>query len=635
MAKITGYTGKLIRVNLSSSDIKIEDLDIDIARDYIGGSGFGIRYIYDEVPPETDPLSEQNKICFFTGPFVGTTAPSAGRYMVAAKSPLTGIFGEACSGGYWGPELKFAGFDGIIVEGKAEDPRYMWIHDGEVELKSAKDLWGKDTFETESMIKKELNDEKIVISGIGPAGEKLIKMAAIINDRGRAAGRTGMGAVMGSKNLKAIACRGTDQNIEIANESLIKKASRSVFSKINTNILVTSIRSYGTPWFLDVFWIIGDIPFKNWGWSVHDWAEKKGVEPYTLTQKLAGSSIRKNLKKRIYACYGCAIACGCEIEVPEGAYKCSGHQPEYETLAMFGTNCLNDNLESVCKCNDICNRYGLDTISVGSTISFAMDLYEQGIITKEDIGGIDLTWGNHEAIVKLTEKIAKNENIGKLGNILSEGTKSAAEKIGKNAMDYAVQVKGLEAPAHDPRAFVSMGIQYATSNRGACHVNALPSAVDQGIIFPLLGIPYKTNRFVNKNKGVITKKMQEVFAIFNSLIICQFAGLAYGANDTCQLLKGTTGFEFDFKDLIYKIGGRINTLKRIYNIRCGISGKDDVLPKKLMTPVKTGSTADIVPDIETQKEEFYKENKWDHNGYPTMERLKELGLEKEAKYILK
>lgn len=630
LGKTTGYMGKILRVNLSSGDIKIEDLDLDFARDYVGGSGFGIRYIYDEVPPETDALSEQNKICFFTGPLVGTPSPSTGRYMVAAKSPLTNIFGEACSGGFWGPELKFSGFDGIIVEGTAETPKYLWIHDGEVELKNASSLWGKDTFETEVQIQKELGDKKIRTASIGPAGEKLIKMAAIINDMGRAAGRTGIGAVMGSKKLKAIACRGFSK-IEIADETLLKKASKSLYSKMNMSPMVNILKSYGTATFLDAFWVLGDIPFKNWGASVHDWADNKGIEPFILTNRLAGSSLRDKYKKRLYACHGCSIACGCEIEVDEGPYKgIKGHAPEYETLAMFGTNCLNDNLESICKTNDICNRYGMDTISVGGTISFAMDLYEKGIITKEDTGGLELTWGNADAIVKLTELIAKNEGFGE---VLAEGVRRAAEKIGRNSADYAIHVKGLEVPAHDPRAFVSMGVQYATSNRGACHVNGLPSSVSQGMILPLLGISYKTSRFVNKGKGIIDKKIQEVHAIFNSIIVCQFAALVYGSTDTCRLLKATAGFDYDFEDLIYKCGGRINTLKRLYNIRCGISAKDDILPKKLLTPLKTGSTANVVPDLETQLQEYYRENKWDSNGYPTEERLKELGLEKELKYV--
>ncbi len=629
MTNYKGYAGKIIRCNLSSDDIKIENLNMDLARSYVGGSGFGIKYIYDEVPPETDPLSPENKICFFTGPLGGAPAPSSGKYMVSSKSPLTNMFGEACSGGFWGPELKFAGFDGVIVEGAAEKPKYLWIHDEEVELKSADQYWGKDTVETEALFQKELDDKKIRISGIGQAGERQVKMAAIINDRGRAAARCGLGAVMGSKKIKFIACRGS-KKVQLADEKLIKQASRSIYAKINTHPLVSSLGQYGTPWFLDVFWIVGDIPFRNWGWSVHDWAEEDNVEPFFHTQKLAGSSIRNSIKKRIYACYGCSIACGCEIEIKDGPYKCSGHGPEYETLAMFGTNCLNDNLESICKCNEICNRYGLDTISVGGTVSFAMDLYEKGIITKEDTGGLDLSWGNHESIVKLTELIAKNEGIGK---ILSKGSRAAAEEIGNNSADYAVHVKGLEVPAHDPRAFVSMGSQYATSARGACHVNGLPSAVDQGVIFPLIGISYKTNRFVNKNKGLIVKKIQEVFAIFNSLIICNFAGLAYGANDMVRILKGITGLDYNFKDLIFNSGARINTLKRLYNIRCGISSEDDVLPKKLITPLRNGTTEGIVPDIKTQKEDFYKSNKWDSRGYPTEERLKELGLESEIRYI--
>jgi aldehyde:ferredoxin oxidoreductase len=316
------------------------------------------------------------------------------------------------------------------------------------------------------------------------------------------------------------------------------------------------------------------------------------------------------------------------VEVKEGPWAgIKGHQPEYETLAFFGTSCLNDDLGSICKCNDICNRYGLDTISVGSTVAFALDLYEHGILKKEDIG-FELKWGDAAAIVKLTEMIAKKEGIGAT---LSLGTRAAAEKIGKGAIDYAVQSRGLELPAHDPRAFVSFGVHYATTARGADHCSGFTAASDQGIIFPVLGIPHKTGRFDVEGKGIITGTFQDVFVLFNSLTICYFAGLGYGSRDLMRMVKAVTDEDVTMEDSIHVRANRINLLKRLYNYKCGLRPKDEILPKIVMTPLKTGSTAGVVPDLETMKKEYYEYNKLNERGIPTKERMIELGLEKEAK----
>ncbi len=620
MAK-QGFMEKLVRVNLTDGSIKIETIDEQFARTYIGGSGFGTRFLYDEVPADTDPLSPANKIYFFTGPLVGTPAPSSGRFMVTAKSPLTGLFGEANCGGNWGPMLKAAGFDGVICEGKAEKPTYIWINEGEVELKNAASLWGKDALESEDLVKKELNDDKVAFAGIGQAGERMSKMAAIINHYGRAAGRCGLGAVMGSKNLKAIVCKGT-QKIPIAHPDDIKDINRSIMGKLNTNPLVFSLKNYGTPWFMNTFWILGDIPFKNWHWSAQDWGGNEH------TDKIAGGTIRRDIKKRIYACHGCPVACGCHIEVKEGPWAgITGHQPEYETLAFFGTSCLNDDLGSICKCNDICNRYGLDTISTGSTVAFALDLYDHGILTKNDVG-FELKWGDAEAIVKLTEMIAKQEGIGA---VLSKGTRAAAEEIGKGAIDYAVQSRGLELPAHDPRGFVSFAVHYATTPRGADHCSGFVSASDQGIIYPILGINYKTGRFDTVDKGRITGVFQDVFVLYNSLTICYFSALAYGARDLMLMVKAITDEDVTMDEAVYVRANRVNMLKRLYNYKCGARPKDEIMPKTIMTPLKTGSTAGVVPDLETMKKEYYDYNRLTEKGIPSKERMLELGLEKEAK----
>ncbi|NVM55978.1 MAG: aldehyde ferredoxin oxidoreductase family protein, partial [Candidatus Helarchaeota archaeon] len=620
MAK-QGYMEKIARINLSDGSIKIEEKDEDFAKTYVGGSGFGARFLYDEIPPETDPLSADNKIYFFTGPFVGTRAPSAGRFMVISKSPLTGMYGEANCGGNWGPMLKFAGFDGVICEGKAEKPTYLWINDGEIEFKDATALWGKDAIEAEDLIKKELNDKKVTFAGIGQSGERLVKMAAIINHYGRAAGRCGLGAVMGSKNLKAIVCKGT-QKVPVVDPDAIPVITRSILRKLDANPLFHALQDFGTPWFLNTMWIMGDVPFKNWRWSADDWGGNEH------TDKMAGGAIRKTIYKKRYACQGCPIACGCHVEVKEGPWTgLTGHQPEYETLAFFGTSCLNDDLGSICKCNDICNRYGLDTISTGSTVAFALDLYENGILTKEDVG-FELKWGDANAIVKLTEMIAKQEGIGA---ILSEGTRAAAEKLGKGAIDYAVQSRGLELPAHDPRAFVSFGVQYATTARGADHCSGFTAIADMGIIYPVLGINYKTGRHDPKDKGRITGTLQDVFTLFNSLTICYFAALGYGSADLSRMALAVTGEAIPLKKGVFEIGARINALKRLYNYKCGLRPKDEILPKIIMTPLKTGSTAGVVPDLETMRKEYYDYNQLTEKGIPTKDRLIELGLEKEAR----
>ena len=620
-----GYMGEagahIARINLSDGSIKEFDLDEDFCKAYIGGSGFGVRFLYDEVPADTDPLSEANKLYFFTGPLVGTPAPSSGRFMVISKSPLTGIFGEANCGGNWGPMLKFAGFDGVICEGKAESPTYIWIHDGQVELKDASSLWGKDALESEDLIKQELGDDKLSFAGIGQAGENLNRMAAIINHYGRAAGRCGLGAVMGSKNLKAIACKGS-KKVEIVDPNIIKEINKSIMGKLNTNPLVFSLKNYGTPWFLNTMWIMGDVPFKNWHISAMDWGGNEH------TDKIAGGTIRKTIKTKVYACYSCPIACGCHVEVKEGPYAgIKGHQPEYETIAFFGTSCLNDDLGSICKCNDLCNRYGVDTISTGATVAFAFDLFEHGILTTDDVG-FELNWGDADAIVRLTEMIVKQEGIGAT---LALGSKAAAEKIGKGAIDYAAQSKGLELPAHDPRAFVSLGVHYATTARGGDHCSGFTSAADQGIIFPVLGIPYKTGRFDTEGKGIITGTFQDVWVLFNSLTICYFAGLGYGSRDLMRMVKAVTGEDVTMEDAIHIRANRVNMLKRLYNYKCGVRPSDETLPKAIMTPLQTGSTAGVVPDLETMKKEFYDYNKLTEDGIPTKERMIELKLEKESK----
>ncbi len=594
---------KILRIDLSNNKIKDEIPDDKLLRDYIGGCGLASKLIVDEINGNTNPLGAENKLLFMTGPLVGTTAPSNGRHVVCSKSPLTNIWGEAHSGGRFGPELKFAGIDGLIFEGQSNNPVYLKIDDESIEIKDASHIWGKDTYETEKALKSELGDKKYKVASIGQAGENLLKISSVMNDMGRAAGRCGLGAVMGSKKLKAIVVKGTKKPT-IADERFNTMALE--FRK-RISERGGILRKYGTPIAIRNLSKFGDIPIKNW--QLGDW---EGLE---TINEIANLSI---LKKPI-SCYGCPVGCGRNIEIKEGNYKTEGAGPEYETLAAFGSSCLNANLESIVKCNDICNRYGLDTISTGTTVAFALECFEKGLISREELG-FELNWGDHEAIVKMTELMANNEGFGKIFN---NGTKIASEKI-KGSNEFAVHVKGLEIPMHDPRAFYSMGLEYATGNRGASHLEGTPFKVALGSLMPEIGINKIVDRFETSGKGRITALTQNVNAVSNSTIMCVFVRDYINASDFTRLLNYATGFDYTVSELL-KIGDRIHNVKRVFNILCGITEKDDTLPPRSLEPTKEGGNAGMVPDMKSMLKEYYEFRGW-KNGIPTKEKLKELNL---------
>ncbi|MFX0132567.1 MAG: aldehyde ferredoxin oxidoreductase family protein [Candidatus Hodarchaeota archaeon] len=601
---MSSYMKKMLRINLSKNKIKDEVPDNKLLRNYIGGCGLASKIIIDEVGGNINPLGEDNKLLFMTGPLVGTNAPSNGRYVVCSKSPLTNIWGEAHSGGRFGPELKFAGLDGLIFEGKAANPVYLKIEDESIEIKDASHIWGKDTYETEKFLKSELGDNKFKVACIGKAGENALRISSVMNDMGRAAGRCGLGAVMGSKKLKAIAVKGSKKPT-IADEKF-NELALEFRKRISERGGI--LRKYGTPMAIRNLSKYGDIPIKNW--QLGDW---EGLEKIN---EIANLSI---LRKPI-ACYGCPVGCGRDIEIKEGIYKVEGAGPEYETLAAFGSSCLNANLESIVKCNDLCNRYGLDTISTGATVAFAIECFEKGLIAKEEIG-FDLNWGNHEAIVKVTELMANNEGFGK---ILNNGSKIASEKI-KGSEKFAVHVKGMEIPMHDPRAFYSMGLEYATANRGASHLEGTPFKVALGSLMPELGINEIVDRFETHGKGRITALTQNVNAVSNSTIMCVFVRDYISASDFTKLLNYATGFDYTISELL-KIGDRIYNVKRVFDILCGITEKDDMLPPRSLEPTKEGGNAGKVPDMKSMLKEYYEFRGW-KNGVPSKERLTELDLD--------
>lgn len=607
-----GYMGKLIRIKLTEGKIETEPLNMDDAHAFIGGAGLGTKIIYDEVPASADPLGPENKIAFVTGPVTATKFPTSGRYEVCTKSPMTNLWVDASSAGYWAADFKKAGFDAIIVEGASPKPVYLWIKDGKAELRDASSLWGKDSYATQDAIKKDLGDPRICVLCIGPAGEKKVLMSAVMNDEGRAAGRAGVGAVMGSKNLKAIAVRGK-ANVSLANPDFVGEMAKKFSQELSTNPLLEPMRAYGTAASMDTAWVTGDIPVENW---------RKGLWKDGCI-KIGGKKMADTILRPHRACYNCPIRCARWVKIEEGRFKMEGPGPEYETLGSFGSMLLNDDLESICHVNELCNAYGLDTISTGCTIAFAMEAYEKGVITKKDTDGVELKWGNVDAIIEMVHQMGQAKG---LGAILGQGVKRAAEKLGKGTEKYAIHVKGLEVPMHDPRAFHSMAVNYATSPRGACHLHGAAFIYDMGLIAPGFGVLYKQGRFDKKGKGANTKAAQDQASIINSLVVCQFCGLALQPFHTVHLLGAITGFVYQTKD-IPLIAERITNLQRAFNVKCGVTAKDDVLPERLLTPVTEGGHAGKAADLESQLAEYYEVRGWNKDGIPTKAKLAELGLE--------
>jgi aldehyde:ferredoxin oxidoreductase len=462
--------GKLLRVDLTQRTIKEEPLDEESARLFLGGSGLGTKIIHDEVPGDTDPLGPDNKLLFMTGPLTGTPFPTTTRYEVCTKSPLTNMWLAASSAGWWARDFKLAGYDGLIVEGRADSPVYIWIKDGKAEIRDAGALWGLDSDQTQEAIRAELGDKDIKISCIGPAGEKQVLLACVMNDEQRAAGRGGAGAVMGSKNLKAVAVRGTGK-VPVADEAALKQAAKNVREAIKHHPVVSQFTPYGTAGLLEHSWVSGDTPNKNW--AKGEWRE--GCE------KLNGRTMAETILVPHPGCHGCFIRCARWIKIDKGRFAMEGPGPEYETLAAFGTMLMNDNLEAVCWANDLANRYGVDTISTGGAIAFAMECYEKGIITREQ-AGCDLTWGNVDAIFEMIEQIGERRGLGAL---LGQGVKRASAELGQGTEDFAVHVKGLEVPYHDSRAYTSMVPVYATGTRGACHMHGAAFVMEQGRRAPI------------------------------------------------------------------------------------------------------------------------------------------------------
>lgn len=606
--------GKILKINLSNREILTENLEEQYAIKLIGGSGLGAKYIHKLTGSETDPLGEENAIIFMSGPLCGTKAFSSNRFEVTTKSPLTGILAESSCGGRWSSKLKSSGYDGIIITGKSEKPIYIWIDNNKVEILNADDIWGLDPIATQEILENKTAKNAQTVC-IGPSGEKMVKLSNISTDgpHSRVAGRAGVGAVMGSKKIKAIVVSG-NQNFEIYNPDGLNN-----FYKNHAKDMIEfpkAMTFYGTSNGLEYCNDIGNLPVKNFS-----------KYAFAGASKISGQAMAESILKKNYACGQCLIACGRTVEVSEGKYKTNGAVggPEYETLGLLGSNLLVDDLKAIAHFNELCNKYGIDTISTGSVIGLAMECYENNLISKSELDSIDLTWGNTDAIEKVIHKIGKNEGIGKL---LGEGTRKFAEKIGPPAMDFAIQVKGLEAPAHDPRSKNSHALGFATSNRGACHLQHFCyDFEDGGPTVADMGYPEPVDRYQIEGKPEFVIKFQNLSSMFDSVVCCKF--VLFGGvtlNQLTETLNLITGIGIDEKEFL-KTGDRIFNLKRMYNIKCGISRKDDTLPPRMLSQKrKHDGKEDILPPLNDMLKEYYKLRKWNESGIPADGKLEDLEI---------
>jgi len=620
------YAGKILRVNLSNKTIKTEDTRKDVAQLLLGGNGYAAKILWEELKPNIDPLSPENKIVLMTGPITGTGAPGSGFWEACFKSPLTGVWGESACGGWWGPMLKFAGFDGIIIEGASKDPVYLWVHDGEAEIKPAEGIWGQTVPKTEEAVRKEIGVPQARVLSIGPAGEKLVRFAGIAVDLERYAGRKGGGALLGSKKVKAVAVYG-EKEIQIAKpaeyDKALKECEQAVYASLNSGGGFPN----GTIGGYDACNQFGDLPTK--------YGETGSWE---AVSELYVNFVNKYLLKN-RACFGCMQACGRVSRVEEGPFATPVYGgPEYETTAGFTTFMLQKDIEPVIKANYLCNIYGLDTISTSHMIAFAMICYEKGLITTKDTDGLEVKWGDPDVVIKLIEKIARREGFG---DLLAEGVRRAAEKIGGEAPKIALHVKGLEMPYHDPRAGKTQAIEYGTSNTGMDHFHAHETldvecyGADLGLIPFGLPDPKTIDRFSeDPSKASIAKLVMDWGTVADALVICKFHQYVnLGPDKYAKLLSLATGWKIDGWELL-KIGDRIFNLARAFNVREGIRRKDDMLPPRIMQPATTGSTKGVgITNYEGMLNEFYKLEEWDENGIPKPEKLKRLGLDDVASYI--
>jgi aldehyde:ferredoxin oxidoreductase len=607
---MNGWHGKILRVNLNTGKFSVEGISPQVAKDYIGGRGWGIKYLYEEVDPKVDPYSPENTMYFVTGPLTATPAPTGNRYMVITKSPLTGALTDSNSGGQFPTMMKRTGFDMFIVEGKAKKPVYLWVNEDQVELRDASHLWGKDTHETEDILLTETNKDAKVAC-IGPAGERLVKVAAIINDKHRAAGRSGVGAVMGSKNFKAIVVYGKIEP-SLAEPEKMKELCMSIQKKVGADVKKgSSLREYGTAYVPAVTNELGMLPTYNF---------RTGVFPGV--NKIDGVALREKYLIRAKPCYKCPIACGRDTKVDDPGYEGAGEGPEYETLGAIGSACGIDNLAAVTRANYYCNELGMDTISVGGTIACAMEMYEDGLIPEEEIGK-PLKFGDADTMIEFVKKMAFREGFG---DQLAEGSYRLASKYGHP--EYSMTAKKLEFPGYDPRGAKGMGLLYATANIGASH---MAGDVAYSEVF---GVPVRADRLAYDDKPRLVKLFEDSFVVIDSAGLCVFLSVRYmfgpdlnlAPDPVTSVMNYATGAGYTEKSLL-EAGERVFNLERMFLLRAGFTGKDDTLPKRILEePLPEGSAKGEVLDLDKMLPEFYHLRGWSKDGIPTREKLEALGL---------
>ncbi|MHB1042258.1 MAG: aldehyde ferredoxin oxidoreductase family protein [Eubacteriales bacterium] len=601
---MNGLTGKILRVNLTTGSINTEKTPERQVTLFFGGRGLGAYLLYSEVSPQVDPLSPENKIIFANGPLAGTMAPGNNKVNVTFKSPLTNTYSYSLCGGHWGPELKFAGYDGLIIEGRAEQPVYLWIDDDSVEIRPAGHLWGQLIPGADRSIKEELGDHFVKVACIGPAGEKLNRMACITSDRSREFGRGGAGAVMGSKNLKAIAVRGTGQ-VAVARPRELAGLAEEVTSALRMHITAQARRRFGTAEMVSGINHLGFWSTKNFSTGYFEDGEK-----------LSGPAMKHEIVKGDASCYACPVACGKRTAVHSAKYgRVALEGPEFENIGLLGANCGVSDWDHLCRATEICDAYGMDAMACGAAVSMIMEAYEKGRLTPDQVNGLKPTFGDGEALVRLVQDIGERKGVG---DLLAEGVKAAADRLG--IADLCMHVKGLPLSTYDPRGCKGMAITYATSPKGAHHMFS-----------PTMGPEIAGDRFAVDGKGALVKSIQQYMAIVDSMAFCSSMRFVLSLEKQLQLFRAVTGLEMPEGEAML-VGERILNLERMYNVRLGLDRRHDTLPGRFTgEPMPGGLSQGQVVDMEALLDQYYNVMGWDKNGLPTPEKITELGLEELVK----
>lgn len=615
-----GYQRRILHADLTTGQLKVEEPDERFYRTYLGGSAMGTYYLLQHTPPQADPLGPENTLSLMVGVVTGAPISGQSRVCATAKSPITGLVGDSQAGGFWPAELKAAGFDGIVLHGKADRPVYLWVHDGEAELRDAASLWGLFTADVEDSVRGALGDDRIQVLQCGPAAEKGVRFGALINNANRANGRTGMGTVMASKNLKAVAVRG-HRRLDLADPETIKALAKWGAEHLKESD-VARMGEFGTAGIVLSQNEVGGLPTRNWSSGIFEGAES-----------ISGERMAKTVLRGRDTCFGCVVRCKRVVEITEGSFKADPRYggPEYETLATMGSYCGVSDLAAICRANQLCNMYGMDTISCGASIAWAMDCLEHGLLTEEDTDGVALQFGNAEALVQMVEKIGKREG---LGRVLGEGSARAAESLGVGK-DLVVAAKKHEFPAHMPQVKRSLALIYAVNPFGAdhqshehdpCYEGYPERMAELGLLSP------QPSELLNVEKVRYALYTQYVYSLLDSVSVCQFvfgpSFQLYSLGQLVEVVRAVTGWNINLWELM-KVGERRLNLMRMFNAREKVGGESDTLPAKLLIRLKGGPTDGVAmtnEELGTAKALYYQMAGWDKNGYPTQGKLEELGI---------